>query len=38
MPKITQDNLVVELWENLHISTYEEGKNFLKILEKTIDK
>jgi len=36
MPKMTQDDLVVELWESLHNPTYEEGKNFLEILEKLL--
>ena len=36
MPKMTQDDLVVELWESLHNPTYEEGKIFLEILKKVL--
>lgn len=36
MPRMTQDDLVVELWESLHNPTYEEGKNFLEVLEKVL--
>lgn len=37
MPRMTQDDLVVELWESLHNPTYEEGKIF-RNFRKSIDK
>ena len=36
MPKITQDDLVIELWENLHNTTAEGREKFLNFLENLL--
>lgn len=36
MPRFTRDDMVIEMWESLHNTTAEGGKNFLNFLENLL--
>jgi hypothetical protein len=36
MPRITQDDLVVDWWNSLHNPNIEQAKKFLEILKKVL--
>ena len=38
MPKINEEDMVAELWNNCRAETFEQSKKFLEILEKVLTK
>ena len=38
MPKINEENIVIDLWNSYKTENYEQSKKFLEILEKVLTK
>lgn len=38
MPKIKEEDIIINLWNNYKTENYEQSKKFLEILEKVLTK
>ena len=38
MPRLTEEDIIIKLWNNYEAKTYEDSKNFLNFFKKDIDK
>lgn len=38
MPKISQDEMIIDMWNNYRAETKKESEKFLEILEKVLTK
>lgn len=38
MPRISEEDMVIELWNNYRAETHEQAEKFLEILEKVLTK